>query len=143
MNCQLQLTTPAVAQGTVAQSRILGGAIAIAVSTIIMNDHMKAALEGIVSSEVLQSLYISPFTILQYGLPAEIAFRSSYIKAFSEDMRIALYVSIAAFLCSICAWHSNPPTVQERSELLAVAVKVYQESKKAERLRLQIVDGAV
>jgi hypothetical protein len=98
MNCQLQLTTPAVAQGTVAQSRILGGAIANAVSTIIMNDHMKAALEGIVSSEVLQSLYISPFTILQYGLPAEIAFRSSYIKAFSEDMRIALYVSIAAFL---------------------------------------------
>jgi hypothetical protein len=143
MNCQLQLTTPAVAQGTVAQSRILGGAIAIAVSTIIMNDHMKAALEGIVSSDVLQSLYISPFTILQYGLPAEIAFRNSYIKAFSEDMTIALYVSIAAFVCSICAWHSNPPTVQERSELLAVAVKEYQESKKAERLRLQVVDGAV
>jgi hypothetical protein len=143
MNCQLQLTTPAVAQGTVAQSRILGGAIAIAVSTIIMNNHIKAALEGIVSSEALQSLYISPFTILQYGLPAEIAFRGSYIKAFSEDMRIALYVSIAAFACSICAWHSNPPTVQERSELLAVAVKEYKESKKAERLRLQVVDGAV
>jgi hypothetical protein len=58
-------------------------------------------------------------------------------------MRIALYVSITAFVCSICAWHSNPPTVQERSELLAVAVKEYQESKKAERLRFQAVDGAV
>jgi hypothetical protein len=108
-----------------------------------MNGHMKAALEVIVSPEVLESLYISPFTILEYGLPAEIAFRSSYIKAFSEYLRISMYVSIAAFVCSLCAWQRNPPTVQERSELLAIVVKEYQENKKAERIRLQVVDGAV
>jgi len=61
-------------------------------------------------------------------------FRNSYIAAFSEDMRNAMYVSIAAFAISLCAWQKNPPTVQERSELLAVAVKSYQDEKRAAAL---------
>jgi len=92
----------AVAQGTVAQSRIFGGAIGIAVSTIIMNNHLQSTLGGIVSPSVLNTLFISPFTIKQYSLETEVLFRESHIEAFSEDLRVARYVSIAAFLVSLC-----------------------------------------
>ena len=126
-----QLTIPAVAQGTVAQSRIFGGAIGIAVSTIVMNNHVQDTLEGVVSSDVLQSLYKSPFTITQYGVSTEALFRESYIRAFSQDMKISMYVAIVAFVVSICAWQRHPPTVQERSELLAAAVKEYKGRKAA------------
>ena len=123
-----------VAQGTVAQSRIFGGAIGIAVSTIIMNNHLQAALEGVVSPAVLQALYISPFTIVEYGVSTELDFRTSYISAFREDMRVAMYVAVAAFICSLCAWQPHPPTVKERSEQLAQAVKEYQEGRAVLKL---------
>ena len=116
----------AVAQGTVAQSRIFGGAIGIALSTIIMNNHLQSTLGGIVSPSVLNALFISPFTIKQYSLETEVIFRESYIEAFSEDLRVAIYVSIAAFVVSLCAQQKHPPTVKERSELLAKAVEEYQ-----------------
>lgn len=117
-----------------AQSRIFGGAIGIAVSTIIMNKHLQAALEGVVSPAVLQALYISPFTILDYGVSTALDFRTSYISAFREDMRIAMYVSVVAFIASLCSWQRHPPTVKERSEQLAEAVKEYQEGRNVPEL---------
>ena len=115
----------AVSQGTVAQSRIFGGAIGIAVSTIIMNNHLQSSLSGVVSPSTLTALFISPFTISDYSLETEALFRESYIKAFSEDLRVAMYVAIAAFVISLCAWQKHPPTVKTRSELLAKAVEEY------------------
>jgi hypothetical protein len=52
---------PTVAQGTVAQARILGGAIAIEVSTIVMTNHIQSALTGLVSDDILNIFYISSF----------------------------------------------------------------------------------
>jgi hypothetical protein len=113
----------------VAQSRILGGAIGIAVSSINLNKYLEASLKDIVSPEALNALYISPFTILDYGIPAAVAFRESYVKAFAQDMRISMYLGCAAFVCAICAWQKRAPTVQERSEKLAQAVKAYEDAK--------------
>jgi len=120
----------AVAQGTVAQSRILGGAIGIAISTIVMNNHLQAALEGTVSPEILQYLYISPFTILKYGVSIALEFRRSYIAAFANDMRIAMYISVAAFVFSLCTWQRHPPTMKEKRELLAAAREAYAAKSK-------------
>ncbi len=36
-----------------------------------------------------------------------------------------MYVAIAAFVISLCAWQKHPPTVKSRSELLARAVEEY------------------
>lgn len=76
-----------MAQGTVAQSRIFGGAIGIAVSIIITNSHLESTLERVASPSLLKALFISLFTILQYELETGVLFRESYIKAFAEDLR--------------------------------------------------------
>jgi len=90
-----------------------------------MNNHLQSFLSGVVSPSTLTALFISPFTISDYSLETEALFRESYIKAFSEDLRVAMYVAIAAFLISLCAWQKHPPTVKTRSELLAKAVEDY------------------
>jgi hypothetical protein len=100
-----------------------------------MNNHLESALKGVVSPSVLKSLFISPFTISEYDLRTEALFRDSYIKAFSEDMSIALYVAAAAFVVSLCAWQKNAPTVKERSALLAKAVEEYQNGVREAELR--------
>jgi hypothetical protein len=100
-----------------------------------MNNHLQSTLEGVVSPSVLKALFISPFTIKQYSLETEVLFRESYIKAFSEDLRVAMYVAAAAFLVSLCSWQKHPPTVKERSELLAKAVEEYQNGLQAAELR--------
>ena len=115
------ISSQAVAEGTVPQSPIFGGAIRIAVSTIVMNNHLQAALEGVVSPPVLKSLFIFPFTISEYDLKTEALFRKGYIKAFSEDLRVPMYVATIAFSVSLCVGPKHPPTAKERSELLAKA----------------------
>jgi len=101
-----------VSQGTVAQCRILGGAIGIAVSTVVMNNHIKTALTRLLDPQALSDLYISPFNIIDYGLEVEIAFRESYIKAFAQDLRIGMYVACAALVCALFSWQKTPPTVR-------------------------------
>lgn len=115
----------AVAQGTIAQSRVLGGAIGIAVSTITMNNHLQTALEDLVSPEILRSLFVSPFTIREYDLTIAAEFRKSYIGAFKDDMRIAMYISLVAFVASLCAWQKNPQTIKGKREKLAAAMMMF------------------
>jgi hypothetical protein len=114
-----------VAQGTIAQSRILGGAIGIAVSTMTMNDHLQANFEGTISPASLQTLFISPFTIAEFGSGINLRFRETFISIFAADMRIAMYVSIAAFLACLCAWQKNPRTIHQKREPLEEAKRKY------------------
>jgi len=120
----------AVAQGLVAQSRILGGSFGLVASTILMNNHIETALKGRVTNEILKKIYISPFSILDYGLEAAALFRQSYIGAFEQDMRVCMYIAIVGFVSSLCIWQKNPPTVEERSALLAKAVQEYKDGLK-------------
>lgn len=99
-----------------------------------MNNHMETSLKGTVTDEVLAKLFISPFSILDYGALAALLFRKSYIAAFKQDMQLALYMSAVAFVTSLCIWQRHPPTVQERSDLLEKAVMEYRdEVRLAER----------
>jgi predicted small integral membrane protein len=68
-------------------------------------------------------------------LEIELLFRESYIKAFSKDLRVAMYVAIAAFMVFLCVWQRHSPTVKERSELLAKAVVDYHNDLKAPKSR--------
>ncbi|KAH6677569.1 major facilitator superfamily domain-containing protein [Halenospora varia] len=131
---EVEFVDHAVAQGLVAQSRILGGSFGLVASTILMNNHIQSALTGHVTDEVLKKIYISPFSILDYGIEASLLFRSSYIEAFTQDMRVCMYIAIVGFVSSLCIWQRHPPTVAERSELLAKAVQDYKdEMRMAER----------
>ena len=92
-----------------------------------MNNHIETALKGHVSNEVLKNIYLSPFSILDYGVEAAQLFRESYIGAFAQDMRVCMYIAIVGFVTSLFIWQKHPPTVAERSALLEVAVQKYKD----------------
>jgi hypothetical protein len=105
----------------------LGGSFGLVASTIIMNNNIETFLKGHVTDEVLRKILISPFSILDYGAGPALLFRSSYIQAFSQDMQVSMYIAIVGFVSSLCIYQRNPPTVAERSELLAKAVQEYKD----------------
>jgi hypothetical protein len=131
---QFLTTSTAVAQGTVAQSRIFGGSIAIAVTTIIMNNHLEQVLSADTNlslpPDALEVLYSSPFRILEYGAVAASDFRESFITTFHDDMRVCMYASIAALIAALATYHTNPPTVAQRSAELEAAVAAYNEANR-------------
>ncbi|RDL33234.1 MFS general substrate transporter [Venustampulla echinocandica] len=137
---EVEFVDHAVAQGTVAQARILGGSFGLVASTIIMNNHMETSLKGAVTDEVLGKLFISPFSILDYGAIPALLFRESYISAFAQDMKLALYMSVVGFVTSLCIWQRHPPTVQERSDLLAKAVKEHRDEVRMAETGLHDVE---
>ena len=92
-----------------------------------MNNHIETALKGHVTDEVLKKIYISPFSILNYGTEAAFLFRESYIGSFSQDMRVCMYISLVGFVSSLFTWQKHPPTVAERSALLEKAVQEYKD----------------
>lgn len=104
---------PAVAQGIVAQVRILGGSIGIAASTTILGVIEHDQLAGIVSESQLASLRDSEKTLS----PAQLyAVRRAYSDAFNEDMRVSAIVAGVCVLLTLGTFQRNPLDIQARRE---------------------------
>jgi hypothetical protein len=103
-----------------------------------MNDHLQAIFEGSISPASLQTLFISPFTIAEFGNGINLRFRETFISIFAADMRIAMYVSVAAFLACLCAWQKNPRTIHQKRNLLEEAKRKYAAQLGRTRLENQI-----
>lgn len=98
----------AVAQGAVAQARVFGGAIGIAVCSIVFNTKV-ASLADFMDPNDLEALHRSP-TITSY-LPTEHRerVRSIYASAFTADIIVMIGTCAAAVLCSLLTFERNPP----------------------------------
>ncbi|KAF5241172.1 hypothetical protein FANTH_9202 [Fusarium anthophilum] len=72
----------ASAQGAVAQSRVLGGCIGLAVCTVIFNSHVNVYLQDHLTSAQLASLHRSPLTSLQLPGHLQDLVRDVYAGAF-------------------------------------------------------------
>ncbi|KAI1263893.1 major facilitator superfamily domain-containing protein [Xylariaceae sp. FL1019] len=99
----------AVAQGVVAQARVLGGSIGIAACTIIFNAKVAHDLSNIMDPEDLAALHHSP-TIAPW-LPPEIQqrVRSVYASAFTGDIDVMIAVAILGTIVSCIAYEKRPP----------------------------------
>jgi hypothetical protein len=103
--------TPAVAQGIVAQARVLGGSIGIAASTAILGVMEYDQLTGVVSESQLASLQASEKMLS----PAQLhAIRQAYSDAFNEDMRVCTVVAGVCVLLTIGTFQRNPIDIPER-----------------------------
>jgi hypothetical protein len=103
--------TPAVAQGIVAQARVLGGSIGIAASTAILGVMEYDQLPGVVSESQLASLQTSE----QELSPAQLhAIRQAYSDAFNEVMRVCAIVAGICVLLTIGTFQRNPLDIPER-----------------------------
>lgn len=115
-----------VAQGIVAQARILGGSIGIAASTAILAARQLSQLitPGIATATQLASLQTSEggMTIEQLE-----KVRATWSDAFNDDMRVCCIIAGICILVTLGAWRREAPSLEE--------MKRRQEEEEEERLK--------
>lgn len=102
-----------MAQGIVAQVRVLGGSIGIAASTAILGAVEFDRLKGIVTDSQLASLRDSEKTFTAFQLQEV---RKAYSDAFNEDMRVCAIVAGICVLLTFGTFQRNPLDIQARRE---------------------------
>ncbi|KAK7757631.1 hypothetical protein SLS62_000007 [Diatrype stigma] len=118
----------AVAQGAVAQARVFGGAVGIAVCSILFNTRVAREMAGAMDPADLEALHRSP-TITSY-LPAahQQRVRRIYAAAFTADVVVMMGVAAAAALASLATFQRRPPPMPNTP---AAAARQQQASKDA------------
>lgn len=100
----------AVAQGIVAQVRVLGGSIGIAASTAILGVTQRRQLitTGLITPEQLATLHSSAKTFTEEQL---YAVRQAYSDAFREDLHVCAIISGVCILITLAAFRRNPEPI--------------------------------
>ena len=111
---EARLSDLAVAQGVVNQARIFGGAISLAVATIIFNRLAVTELSDRLTPFELAQLLKSPTYAYQMSLPKQLAVQAVFSRSFNEQLRICTYVAADSFVISLFSFSRNPPDVLER-----------------------------
>ncbi|KAK8061352.1 Major facilitator superfamily domain- general substrate transporter [Apiospora phragmitis] len=99
----------AVAQGAIAQARVFGGAIGIAVCSLVFNHRAKDKLAGHLTPADLQTLQQSPVIGTLFTPDAQKMIRSVYAAAFVDDIKIFIYLSAAGVVASLFTFQRHPP----------------------------------
>ncbi|PSS02246.1 major facilitator superfamily transporter [Coniella lustricola] len=117
----------APAQGIIAQSRMLGGSIGIAMSSAVLAGQQRAHLAGVVSLSDLQDLKEAE----QRLTPAQLtAIRTAYNNAFTETMKVCAIVTGIGVLIALGTYrHGRVPLGDQRAQ----QVKAEIERRRAER----------
>ncbi|KUJ13592.1 MFS multidrug transporter-like protein [Mollisia scopiformis] len=111
LECELKDRT--VAQGIVAQSRVLGGSIGIAASTAILGIHQNSQLikTHIVTSFQLETLQNSVRDMTPFQLSAV---RQTYSDSFSESMKVCAAISGACVLATLLTFRKQKMDIMGR-----------------------------
>jgi hypothetical protein len=105
----------AVAQGIIAQARVLGGMIGLSISTIILNDLIHAQLAVKIGKDELKLLYQSPLAALDVSPELKAEFGSTYAAAFATNAKVMTGVATVAFVMSLFTLERNPPPIRRHS----------------------------
>ena len=105
----------AVAQGAIAQSRVFGGAVGIAVCSIIFNTKIEEELKDRMNPSDLEKVHRSP-TIATF-LPPELQqrVRTVFASAFTADVLVMIGICAAAVVCSLLTFERCPPPMPTAS----------------------------
>lgn len=107
----IYMSDAAVAQGIVAQARILGGSIGIAASAAILGVAQRRELGGTVSESQLASLQSAGPTLQ----PAQLqAIRRAHSNAFNESLRVCAIIAGACVLITLGTFQRHPLDIEER-----------------------------
>jgi hypothetical protein len=110
--------SPAIAQGIVAQLRILGGSLGVAAGFIVLNNRITETLTGLLTAEEMDAFYRSPAITKSFDVPKQLGVRTAYIDAFNISMYICAGISAACLVSSLFTYQKNPPTIQKRLQEL-------------------------
>lgn len=104
-----------MAQGIVAQSRVLGGSIGIAASTAILGqtEHNDLVVTGLLSDSQLATLQTAAKSLTPTQLAAV---SKAYSDSFREIMIVCVVIAGLGVLASLMTWDSHPPNLTEMME---------------------------
>ncbi|KAI0096684.1 MFS general substrate transporter [Hypoxylon sp. NC0597] len=120
---QSQSQDLAVAQGAIAQARVFGGSIGIAVCSIIFNKKVTTELGSRMDADDLAALHHSP-TIAPW-LPDNIKLliRSVYASAFTGDINVMIGIAALGVVASVFTYERRPPAmsaIPQTKEVLGI-----------------------
>lgn len=108
--------SPAVAQGVVAQMRVLGGSLGVAAGFIVLNKRVAETLATVLTADEMAQFYKSPSVTRSLDLYKQLRIRTTYMAAFQTDMYVCVGISVAALIASLCTYQRAPPSVKKRLE---------------------------
>lgn len=102
----------AVAQGVMAQVRVLGGAVGLVICNVIFNIHL-GYIEHEFNAEQLGALHRSPLALTQHGGPEAQLVKDVFANSFQSMVWVMFWVAVASFAASLCTWEMNPTPLNE------------------------------
>ncbi|KLO86312.1 Uncharacterized protein LW93_11086 [Fusarium fujikuroi] len=108
----------AVTMGSVTQIRVLGGTIGLAVCSALLINHIKREAVKFLTAEQVAQILLSSENIGMLSPETQSRIRVLYADAYSEQMRVMLYFSIASILSLVLLVERQPrkaPTKPERA----------------------------
>lgn len=107
----------AAAQGAVAQSRVFGGALGLAICTVIFNQKLQSLLGPGSGSGFdehnLERIHRSPVAALALPPNLREQVKEVYLEAFSDQMLMMTIMAAAAFVISFGTYRSKPSPVSD------------------------------
>ncbi|KAH8907444.1 MFS general substrate transporter [Coniochaeta sp. PMI_546] len=91
----------AVAQGAVAQARVLGGCIGLTVGTLVFNQLIQEELSSVLNHEQLDAIHRSPMAIFSMPTDLQLLVTRVYVSAFTSQVLGLLIVSIIGLVTSL------------------------------------------
>lgn len=94
----------AVAQGMVAQVRVLGGSIGVAASNAMFNATCAKTLQGILTPEQIEGLQTNTQVLGTLDEAAQEAVRVAYSDSFKKSLRVCLIVAAVNLVVNLFTW---------------------------------------
>ncbi|ATY61380.1 Major facilitator superfamily general substrate transporter [Cordyceps militaris] len=104
----------AISQGIIAQMRVFGGSLGVAVSIVVLITKIQNGLQGSLTPDQLASFYRSPLALFQFSPQQQLVARRAFIDAFRVDMYICVGVSVASLFAALFTYQRHPPSVQSK-----------------------------
>ncbi|KAJ6007267.1 MFS general substrate transporter [Penicillium herquei] len=98
----------AVAMGAIAQFRIMGGAIGLAIATAIQHSYLRSHLSQFLTSDVIESILQSTSAISTLPTDTQSLVRETYAASYNTQMKFLAGMSGAQVITSIMMWKKNP-----------------------------------
>ncbi|KAF5700460.1 major facilitator superfamily transporter [Fusarium globosum] len=106
----------AVTMGSVTQIRVLGGTIGLAVCSALLINHIKREAVKFLTAEQVAQILLSSENIGMLSPEIQSRIRVLYADAYSEQMRVMLYFSIASILSLVLLVERQPRRAPSKPE---------------------------
>lgn len=98
----------AVAMGAIAQFRVMGGSIDLAIATAVQHSYIRSNLRQFLTGNVVEALLQSASAISTFTTGVQDMARGTYAASYNMQMKFLAGTAGAQLLPSLMMWQKNP-----------------------------------